>query len=71
VNTSQNRVLKVDTNWTIKPNLINEGGFGFTRVITERPTASTVCVDRRRGLAGPANLFYNGIPEMDFNTSKA
>ena len=31
LNNSQNRVLKVDTNWTIKPNLINEGGFGFTR----------------------------------------
>ena len=30
-NTSQNRALKVDTNWTITPNLINEGGFGFTR----------------------------------------
>ena len=30
--TNQNRVLKIDTNWSIKPNLINEGGFGFTRV---------------------------------------
>ena len=28
---SQNRAMKVDTNWSIKPNLINEGGFGFTR----------------------------------------
>ena len=33
---SQNRSLKVDTNWSIKPNLINEGGFGFTRY-TKRP----------------------------------
>jgi hypothetical protein len=30
LNTSQNRALKIDTNWTIKPNLINEAGFGYT-----------------------------------------
>jgi len=33
-NVNQNRVLRIDTNWTIKPNVINEGGFGFTHVTT-------------------------------------
>ena len=32
LNTSQSRVMKVDTNWSIHPNLINEGGFGFARL---------------------------------------
>ncbi|MGA2046289.1 MAG: TonB-dependent receptor [Terracidiphilus sp.] len=72
LNTSQNRVLKVDTNWTIKPNLINEGGFGFTRVITGATdsfngNAWTV----GEGWQGLQNLFYNGIPEMDFNNIKS
>ena len=68
LNTSQNRVLKVDTNWSLKPNLINEGGFGFTRVTT----GATDSFDGNawtvgEGWQGLQNLFYNGIPEMDFN----
>ena len=68
LNTSQNRVLKIDTNWSIKPNLINEGGFGYTRVTTGTTdsfngNAWTVA----QGWQGLQNLFYNGIPEMDFN----
>ncbi|HWT67016.1 MAG TPA: TonB-dependent receptor [Terracidiphilus sp.] len=67
-NNSQSRVLKVDTNWTIHPNLINEGGFGFTRYTSGgtnsfNGNAWTVA----QGWTGLQNLFYNGIPEMDFN----
>lgn len=67
-NTGQSRVLKVDTNWSIKPNLINEGGFGFTRFTS----GNTNSFDGHawtvgEGWQGLQNLFYNGIPEMDFN----
>jgi hypothetical protein len=65
---SQNRAMKVDTNWSIRPNLINEGGFGFTRYTSGYSNsfdgkAWTVA----QGWNGLQNLFYNGIPEMDFN----
>jgi hypothetical protein len=65
--TNQNRVLKIDTNWSIKPNLINEAGFGFTRVTS----ASTDSFDGKawttaQNWQGLQNLFYNGVPEMDF-----
>jgi hypothetical protein len=67
-NTNQNRSLKVDTNWTITPSLINEGGFGFTRFTK----GSSNSFDGKawttaQGWQGLQNLFYNGIPEMDFN----
>ena len=68
LNNSQSRVLKVDTNWSIKPNLINEGGFGFTRY-TNGATSSFngLAWTNSQGWQGLQNLFYNGIPEMDFN----
>jgi hypothetical protein len=67
-NLNNNKVLRVDTNWTIAPSLINEGGFGFTRV----NNGSTNSFDGNawtvsQGWQGLQNLFYNGIPEMDFN----
>jgi Carboxypeptidase regulatory-like domain len=67
-NTNQNRSLKIDTNWTITPSLINEGGFGFTRFTK----GSSNSFDGKawttaQGWQGLQNLFYNGIPEMDFN----
>jgi len=69
---SNNRALKVDTNWSIKPNLINEAGFGFTRYTSGSSdsfngNAWTVA----EGWQGLQNLFYNGIPEMDFNNIKS
>ncbi len=68
LNTSQNRALKVDTNWSIKPNLINEGGFGYT-LYTNGSTDSFngTAWTQKQGWQGLQNLFYNGIPEMDFN----
>jgi hypothetical protein len=68
VNSSQSRVLKVDTNWSITPTLINEGGFGFTRYINGGSnTFNGLAWTNSQGWVGLQNLFYNGIPEMDFN----
>lgn len=64
----QNRQMKVDTNWTIKPNLINEGGFGFTRFTSgQNDSFDGLGWTQKQGWQGLQNLFYNGIPEMDFN----
>ena len=67
-NTSQNRALKVDTNWTITQNLINEGGFGFTRWTSGTSDSfNGHAWTTAQGWQGLQNLYYNGIPEMDFN----
>jgi Carboxypeptidase regulatory-like domain len=65
---SQNRAFKIDTNWSLTPTLINEGGFGFTR-FTQGTTDSFdgKAWTTSQGWQGLQNLFYNGIPEMDFN----
>ncbi len=68
VNTSQSRVLKVDTNWIIKPNLVNEAGFGFTRYTSGASNSfNGLAWTNQQGWQGLQNLFYNGVPEMDFN----
>jgi hypothetical protein len=68
LNISQNRAMKVDTNWSIKPNLINEGGFGFTLYTNGRSDSfDGKAWTLAQGWNGLQNLFYNGIPEMDFN----
>lgn len=68
VDNSQSRVLKVDTNWTIVPNVINEGGFGFTRYTAGATNSfNGLAWTTAQGWQGLQNLFYNGIPEMDFN----
>ncbi len=65
---SQNRAMKIDTNWSIKPNLINEGGFGFTRYTSgSSDTFNGLAWTQGEGWVGLQNLFYNAIPEMDFN----
>jgi hypothetical protein len=64
---SQNRSMKVDTNWSIKPNLINEGGFGFTRYTSGGSDSfNGLAWTESQNWQGLQNLFYNGIPEMDF-----
>ncbi|MGA3047440.1 MAG: TonB-dependent receptor [Terracidiphilus sp.] len=69
---SQNRALKVDTNWTIKPNLINEGGFGYTLYTSgQSDSFNGLAWTTGEGWQGLQNLFYNGIPEMDFNNIKS
>jgi hypothetical protein len=67
-NTSNDRVMKIDTNWSITPRIVNEGGFGFT-FYTSGSTNSFNgnAWTTSQGWQGLQNLFYNGIPEMDFN----
>lgn len=68
VNNSQTRVLKLDTNWSITPNLVNEGGFGFTRYISgQTDSFNGLAWTNQQGWEGLQNLFFNGVPEMDFN----
>lgn len=68
LNFDQNRALKVDTNWSITPTLINEGGFGFTRFTSGASDSfDGKAWTTAQGWQGLQNLFYNGIPEMDFN----
>ncbi|MDR3726699.1 MAG: TonB-dependent receptor [Terracidiphilus sp.] len=68
LNNSQSRVLKVDTNWTVKPNLVNEGGFGFTFYTSGGSNSfNGTAWTNAQGWNGLQNLYYNGIPEMDFN----
>ena len=65
---SQNRALKVDTNWTIKPNLINEGGFGYTLYTSgQSDSFNGNAFTTAQGWQGLQNLFFNGIPYMGFN----
>ena len=67
-NTHGNRAFKVDTNWTITPSLINEGGFGFTRYTSGQSNSfDGKAWTNSQGWQGLQNLFYNGIPEMNFN----
>ena len=68
LNISQNRAMKVDTNWTIRQNLINEGGFGFTRYTSgSSDSFNGLAFTNAQGWQGLQNLFYNGIPYMGFN----
>ena len=68
LNISQNRAMKVDTNWTIRQNLINEGGFGFTRYTSgQSDSFNGLAFTNAQGWQGLQNLFFNGIPFMGFN----
>ncbi len=66
-NTNQNNTLTTSFNWTIKPTLINEFKFGFT--LTKTGTSNSFdgkSFTEASGLQGLQNLFYNGLPELDF-----
>ncbi|HTW46317.1 MAG TPA: carboxypeptidase-like regulatory domain-containing protein [Acidobacteriaceae bacterium] len=68
VNTSNDRVMKVDANWNISPHFVNEGGFGFTFYTSGSSNPfNGYAWTNSQGWQGLQNLFYNGIPEMDFN----
>jgi len=67
-NVSQSRVLKVSANWAISSRLINEAGFGFTLYTSGQSNSfDGPGFTKGLGLTGLQNLFYNGIPEVDFN----
>jgi hypothetical protein len=66
-NTNVNNTLSTSFNWTIKPTLINEFKFGFT--LTKQGKSDPFdgkSFTTGTGLVGLQNLFYNGIPELDF-----
>jgi hypothetical protein len=65
---SDTNLAKVDVNWTITPSLVNEAGFGFTLYTTgSSDSFNGNAWTTQQGWVGLQNLFYNGIPEMDFN----
>jgi len=66
-NTNVTHGLTTSFNWTVTPHLINEFRFGFTL----QKTGSSNSFDGKAfteglGLNGLQNLFYNGLPELDF-----
>lgn len=68
-NTNQSRVLKLSGNYTITPRLINEAGFGYTLYTTGQKNAfDGTGFTNKLGLTGLQNLFYNGLPELDFGS---
>jgi hypothetical protein len=65
---NQSRVLKIDTNWTIGPNLINEGGFGLAFFTSGKSNSfNGAAWTTAQNWQGLQNLYYNGIPQMNFN----
>ena len=67
-NLDQNRVLKVAADWTILPSLINDASFGFARrTYTQTNSFDGKTWTTGQGWVGLQDLWYNGVPEMDFN----
>jgi hypothetical protein len=65
---SNNKAMKVDTNWSITPHLINEGGYGFQRYVSGQSNSfNGNAWTTAQGWVGLQNLYYNGIPYMGFN----
>ena len=65
---NKSEVLRIDTNWTIKPKLINTGGFSFSRYISgSYDSFDGHAWTLAQGWVGLQNLYYNGIPQMAFN----
>ncbi|MDE1178005.1 MAG: TonB-dependent receptor [Edaphobacter sp.] len=66
--TYQDRIFLIAGNYNFSPNLINEFRYGFTF----DSNGATNPYDGKAftessGLQGLQNLFYNGLPELDFN----
>jgi hypothetical protein len=62
------RTLKIDTNWNITPNLINEGGYAFTRETnnTNIPFDGRSWTEQQ-GFNGLQDLWFQGLPAISFN----
>jgi Carboxypeptidase regulatory-like domain len=65
---TQDRVLVVAGNYTFTPHLLNEFRFGFS-LDTEGTTNpfNGPAFAQSTGLQGLQNLFFDGVPELDFN----
>lgn len=65
---NQNRVFVVAFNYNFKPTLLNEVRFGATLNSSGSSNGfDGVGFTKSTGLQGLSNLFYNGVPELDFN----
>jgi hypothetical protein len=67
--TNVNKVLKISANYTVTPKIINEFSFGF--VLSNSGANNSFdgkTFTNGLGLNGLQNLFYNGIPELDFGS---
>jgi hypothetical protein len=66
-NTNQNRVLKISANYTFSPRIINEFSFGYVQNTTGQSSSfNGLAFTQGLGLQGLQNLYFNGIPELDF-----
>jgi hypothetical protein len=67
-NTNKSKVLSTNATWTIKSNLTDEAHFGFTLYATGATNGfDGNAYTTGLGYQGLQNLFYNGLPEVDFN----
>jgi len=68
-NTDLNRSLTTSLNWTITPRIINEFRFGFLLFQSGQSNPfNGNAFTQGLGLVGLQNLYYNGIPELDFSS---
>ncbi|HEX3661451.1 MAG TPA: TonB-dependent receptor [Acidobacteriaceae bacterium] len=68
VDTSNDRRMRIDTNWTLNSRMVNEAAVGFTFYTSgSQNSFNGLAWTNAQGWQGLQNLFYNGIPEMDFN----
>jgi hypothetical protein len=66
-NTNKNRVLKISANYAFTPRIIDEFSFGYVLNTTGKSNSfNGTAFTQGLGLNGLQNLFYNGIPELDF-----
>lgn len=67
-NANQSRVLSTSVTWSIRPNLVDEAHFGFTKYLTNLTNSfDGTSFTEALGLVGLQNLYYNGLPEIDFH----
>lgn len=69
VNSTQDRILVVAGNYNFTAHLVNEFRYGFTFDTAGNTNPfDGKAFAQASGLQGLQNLFYNGIPELDFST---
>ena len=67
--TDLNKSLTTSFNWTITPKIINEFRFGFLLYQSGQSNGfNGNAFTQNLGLVGLQNLYYNGIPELDFSS---
>ncbi len=65
--TNKNHVLKISANYAFTPRIINEFSFGYVQNTNGASNGfNGKAFTEGLGLNGLQNLFYNGIPELDF-----